>query len=436
MKEGIIKGDPRSQSTFAGKSLSWANDLSRSRKNGPAIKDKDWSMSSSSTIAVHAGTMDDDSTGAVGTPIYQTSTFTLGESEYCAVEEGHARDKFIYTRYGNPSQWAVQNKLAALEGAESALVFSSGMAAITASVMALMDKGAHVVASNELYGGTYNLFNNEFPTFGMSVDFVDPTDYDAIEAAIKPNTQILYFEVLTNPLLKLIDIERLSEIAKKHRLRLVVDATFVTPIGCKSLELGADLVIHSCTKYLNGHSDLVAGCVMGSRKLVDMVWPRLLNYGGSLDPHAAFMLERGLKTLAIRMKAHQESAFKLATYLESNPKTSAVRYPLLNSFPQYELCKTMLKNASGMISFTVEGGDEGGDEAAKKLIGLLKLSRQATSLGGVESLVSLPFNTSHASSTIKQREDMGIMPGCIRLSVGIEDSDDLIADFEQALAQL
>lgn len=432
MKEEIIKGDPRSKSTLSGKSLSWANDLSRSRKSGPSRKDKDWSMSSNSTISVHAGTIDDDSTGAVGTPIYQTSTFTLGESEYCAVEEGHARDKFIYTRYGNPSQWTVQNKLAALEGAESALVFSSGMAAITASVMALMDKGSHVVASNELYGGTYNLFNNEFPTFGMSVDFVDPTNYDAIEAAIKPNTQILYFEVLTNPLLKLIDIGRLAEIAKKHRLRLVVDATFVTPIGCKSLELGADLVIHSCTKYLNGHSDLVAGCVMGSRKLVDMVWPRLLNYGGSLDPHAAFMLERGLKTLAIRMKAHQESAFKLAKYLESHPKASAVRYPLLKSFPQYELGKTMLKNASGMISFTVAGGDE----AAKKLIGLLKLSRQATSLGGVESLVSLPFNTSHASSTVKQREDMGIMPGCIRLSVGIEDSDDLIADFEQALAQL
>jgi cystathionine beta-lyase/cystathionine gamma-synthase len=431
-REEIIKGDPLSESTFSGKNNSWASDLRRCRKSGPSMKDKDWYMSGESTIAVHAGTMDDDRTGAVGTPIYQTSTFTLGESEYTAVEEGHARDKFIYTRYGNPSQWAVQNKLAALERAESALVFSSGMAAITASVMAMLDRGAHVVASNELYGGTYNLFNNEFPTFGMSVDFVEPTDYDAIEAAIKPNTQILYFEVLTNPLLKLVDIERLADIAQRHKLRLIVDATFATPIGCKSLELGADLVIHSCTKYLNGHSDLVAGCIMGSRKLVDMVWPKLLHYGGSLDPHAAFMLERGLKTLAIRMQAHEKSAFKLATYLESHPKTSLVRYPLLKSFPQYDLSKKMLKNASGMISFTVVGGDQ----AAKKFIGLLTLSRQATSLGGVESLVSLPFNTSHASSTIKQRENMGIMPGCIRLSVGIEDGDDIIADFEQALAQL
>lgn len=431
-REEIIKGDPLSESTFSGKNNSWASDLRRCRKSGPSMKENDWYMSGESTIAVHAGTMDDDRTGAVGTPIYQTSTFTLGESEYTAVEEGHARDKFIYTRYGNPSQWAVQNKLAALERAESALVFSSGMAAITASVMAMLDRGAHVVASNELYGGTYNLFNNEFPTFGMSVDFVEPTDYDAIETAIKPNTQILYFEVLTNPLLKLVDIERLADIAHRHKLRLIVDATFATPIGCKSLELGADLVIHSCTKYLNGHSDLVAGCVMGSRKLVDMVWPKLLHYGGSLDPHAAFMLERGLKTLAIRMQAHEKGAFKLATYLESHPKTSLVRYPLLKSFPQYELSKKMLKNASGMISFTIVGGDQ----AAKKLISLLTLSRQATSLGGVESLVSLPFNTSHASSTIKQRENMGIMPGCIRLSVGIEDGDDIIADFEQALAQL
>lgn len=432
MAKEELKGDLRSKSSLSEKTISWASGLTRSRKDGPAVKAKDWCMSNDSTVAVHAGTMDDDATGAVGTPIYQTSTFVLNENEYSAVEEGHARDKFIYTRYGNPSQWAVQNKLAALEGAESALVFSSGMAAITATVMALVDKGAHVVASNELYGGTYNLFNHEFPTFGMTVDFVEPTDYAAIEAAIKPNTQILYFEVLTNPLLKLIDIGRLAKIAKKHRLRLVVDATFVTPIGCKSLEQGADLVIHSCTKYLNGHSDLVAGCVMGSRKLVDMVWPRLLNYGGSLDPHAAFMLERGLKTLAIRMKTHQEGAFKLAKYLEAHPMARAVKYPLLNSFPQRDLVKTMLRNASGMITFEVSGGDE----AALKLVSLLKLSRQATSLGGVESLVSLPFNTSHASSTVKQRKSMGILPGCVRLSVGIEDAEDLIADFEQAFAQI
>jgi len=299
-------------------------------------------------------------------------------------------------------------------------------------VMALLDKGAHVVSTNELYGGTYNLFNHEFPTFGMSVSYVNPTDYEAIEAAIKPNTQILYFEAMTNPLLKLVDIERLAEIAKKHRLRLVIDATFVTPIGCKPLDLGADLVIHSCSKYLNGHSDLIAGCIMGSRKLVDMVWPRLLSFGGSMDPHAAFLLERGLKTLNIRMKAHEESAHQLAEYLESHDKVSRVIYSRLPSYPDFELASRMLKNGTGMITFDVKGGDD----AALALLDHLYLPKQATSLGGVESLVSLPFNTSQAGFTAKQREAMGIMPGCIRLSVGIEDAADLIQDFEQALAKI
>lgn len=427
-----LKGDTGSKSALLERNISWTNDLSRKRSEGPTMLAKSWASVSNSTVAVHAGTLDDEKTGAVGTPIYQTSTFSLGENEYRAVEEGHARDRFIYTRYGNPSQWAVQNKLAALECAESAIVFSSGMAAITASVMALLDKGAHVVASNELYGGTYNLFNHEFPTFGMSATYVNPLDLNAIEAAIQPNTQVLYFEALTNPLLKLVDIPKLAELARKYRLRLIIDATFVTPIGCNPLEMGADLVVHSCTKYLNGHSDLVAGCVMGSRKLVDMVWPRLLNYGGSLDPHAAFMLERGLKTLAIRMKAHEENAYQLAKYLENHPKTFGVTHPLLESYPQRELAHRLLKNCAGMVTFNVQGGDE----AAIDLISNLKLSRQATSLGGVESLVSLPFNTSHASSTVKQREQMGILPGCIRLSVGIEDVEDLIADFEQALKQI
>lgn len=430
-KENIVRGDARSVSAIS-EGINWANQLTRSRQSGPILDKNVDATFKDSTKAVHAGTYDDRVTGAVGTPIYQTSTFHLGADQYQSVEEGHARDRFIYTRYGNPSQWAVQNKLAALENAESAIVFSSGMAAITASVMALLDKGAHVVASNELYGGTYNLFNHEFPTFGMSVSYVDPTNFEAIEQAIQPNTQILYFEVLTNPLLKLVDIKRLAAIAKKHRLRLVLDATFVTPVGCKPLDLGADLVIHSASKYLNGHSDLIAGCVMGSRKLVDMIWPRLLNYGGSMDPHAAFLLERGLKTLPIRMKAHQDTALALAEYLSTHKKVKKVFYPGLKSFPQYELAQQQLTNYSGMICFVVEGGDE----AAMALAGALSLPKQATSLGGVESLISLPFNTSHAGYTSRQRSDMGIEPGCVRLSVGIEDSEDLISDFQFAFTNI
>ncbi len=426
-----IKGDSLGQSALDS-DVRWTSDLKRQRNAGPSLSHKDWSAAGFSTRAVHAGTMDDEASGAVGTPIYQTTTFILGEEQYRSVEEGYARDRFIYTRYGNPNQWALQTKLAALEGAESALVFSSGMAAITATVLALVDKGAHIVSSNELYGGTYNLFNQELPTFNMSVSYVDPRDYDAIEAAIKPNTQILYFEALTNPLLKLVDIKRLAAIAKRHQLRLIIDGTFLTPISCRIVEMGADVVIHSASKYLNGHSDVIAGAVMGSRKLVDMIWPRLLTYGGSLDPHACFLFERGLKTLSIRMAAHQLSALKLAQYLATHPLINFVYYPLLDSHPDYQLARKVLNNGGGMIALEVQGGDS----AALKLLDKLQIPKQATSLGGVESLISLPYNTSHAGFTSKQRAQMGINPGCIRLSVGIEDAEDLVADFKQALAYL
>lgn len=438
VKKDVVFGDPLSHQALP-EGLVWADQLTRSRKPGPAtsLSLKDIARGNTcglanSTLAVHAGTLIDDKTGAVGTPIYQNSTFLLSDEQYTSVEQGYARDRFIYTRYGNPTQWALQNKLAALEQAESAIVFSSGMAAITASVMALVDKGAHVVASNELYGGTYQLFNTEFPSMGMSASFVDPTDISAIEQAIKPETQILYFEALTNPLLKLVDIEALVALAKRKQLRLIIDATFVTPIAIKPLTLGADLVVHSASKYLNGHSDLIAGCVMGSRKLVDMIWPRLLSFGSCLDPHAAFLFERGLKTLAIRMKAHEQNAYALAQYLESHPQVERVIYPKLTSYPQCDLAQKLLKNGTGMVTFDIKGGDE----AALALLSYLQLPKQATSLGGVESLISLPFNTSQAGFTSKQRQAMGIHPGCVRLSVGIEDSEDLIADFEQAFNRL
>ncbi|UWR17355.1 PLP-dependent aspartate aminotransferase family protein [Sulfitobacter sp. M368] len=410
----------------------WLNDLNRARTSGPFLAAHPTPGAGLSTTAVHAGTHDDPRTGAVGTPIYQASTFVLNEGQYRSVEDGFARDRFIYSRYGNPSQWAVQEKLAALEGAESAIVFSSGMAAITSTVLALMDKGAHVVASSDLYGGTFNLFNQEFPTLGMSCTMVDSYDFDAIEAAIQPNTQMLYFEAITNPLLKVIDIPRLAEIAKRRNVRLVVDATFAPPVAMRTLDHGVDVVIHSASKYLNGHSDLIAGVAAGPRKLIDMIWPRLLNYGGSLDPHACFLLERGLKTLAVRMRAHEESALALAEFLESHPRVQKVFYPFLPSHPDYDTASRLLKNGTGNVTFFIEGGDR----AALRLVDALKIPKQATSLGGVESLISLPFNTSQATFTARQRADIGIDPGCVRLSVGIEDAADLIADFDQALTAI
>lgn len=431
MSNETIFGDSTNKAPMSTKG-SWINDLDRARQPGPFLGSPHKHVHGMSTLAVHSGTHDDPRTGAVGTPIYQTSTFVLKEDQYNSVEEGYARDRFIYSRYGNPSQWAVQEKLAALEGAESAIVFSSGMAAIAAAVLALVDKGAHVVAASDLYGGTYNLFNQEFPTLGMSSTLVDSYDLEAIEAAIQPETQLLYFEVITNPILKVIDIPALVDIARRHKLRLIVDSTFAPPPIMQPLEYGVDMVVHSASKYLNGHSDLIAGVVCGSRKLVDQVWPRLLNYGGSLDPHACFLLERGLKTLPIRMRAHEESATALAKYLEQHPSVEKVLYPMLSSHPDHKLAKRLLKMGTGNVTFFVKGGDR----AALRMLGHLKLPKQATSLGGVESLISLPFNSSQATMTAKQRSDIGIHPGCVRLSVGIEDADDLIADFEQALAAI
>lgn len=428
MSKKPLYGDASSQAAMH-KPGRWINELDRSRQPGPFLSAHPMDNMGMSTKAVHAGTHDDPRTGAVGTPIYQTSTFILHEETYDSIEEGFGRDRFIYTRYGNPSQWAVQEKLATLEGAESAIVFSSGMAAITAAVMALVDKGAHVVAASDLYGGTYNLFNQEFPSLGMSAALVDSYDLEAIEAAIQPNTQILYFEVITNPVLKVVDIPALVDIAKRHNLRLIVDSTFAPPPVMKPLELGVDLVVHSASKYLNGHSDLIAGVVCGPRKLVDMIWPRLLNYGGSLDPHACFLLERGLKTLDIRMKAHEASATALAKFLETHPAVENVLYPMLPSHPDHARARELMKMGTGNVTFFVKGGDQ----AALALLDHLKLPKQATSLGGIESLISLPFNSSQATMTSRQRAEIGIHPGCVRLSVGIEDANDLIADFDQAL---
>jgi cystathionine beta-lyase/cystathionine gamma-synthase len=299
--------------------------------------------------------------------------------------------------------------------------------------LAILDKGSHVVSSRDIYGGTYNFLYEDLDRYGMSVSFASPTDIESIEAAIQENTTVLYFEALTNPLLKLIDIEEIVKLGAKYNLRVIIDNTFLTPYNCKPLDLGVDLVVNSATKYLNGHSDLIGGTVSGSRKLIDRIWPQLLKNGGSMDPHACFLLERSLKTFALRMRTHNANALDLANYLERHPRIKKVYYPGLKSHEQHELAKTQLKGKnSGMISFEIEGGDE----KAHALMEHLKLAIEATSLGGVESLISLPYNTSQASLTKKQQEKIGINEGLIRLSVGIEDIEDLINDFKQAIEQI
>ncbi len=382
------------------------------------------------TLCVQAGTQDDPITGAVGTPIFQTSTFHFTAETYEAMRIGKQRDHLLYTRYGNPSQWSVQRKIAALEGTESGLLFSSGMAAISTTLLSLMKSGDHMVTTHDIYGGTSGLLINHFPKWGIEASYVDLEDLAAVEAAITPKTKLLYFEALTNPLLKYADIKGLAAIARRHGLKLVIDATFLTPIGIRPISLGADLVIHSATKYLNGHSDLCAGVVAGSKELVDEIWGRMIYLGGSLDPHAAFLLERGLKTLHLRMRAHHENALKIARFLEGHPHVNKVIHPLLRSHPEYERTSRELAGmAGGMVTFFVEGGDEAGLTVCHET----KVAREATSLGGVETLISMPFNSSHIQLTQEEREAVGILPGCIRLSVGVEDAQDLIADLDQAL---
>jgi cystathionine beta-lyase/cystathionine gamma-synthase len=411
-------------------SAHWVDDLGRRRRPGPRRPAPPLPAAlGPSTLAVHAGSHDDPATGAVGTPIYQNTTFVLGPDQYRAIDQGYARDRFIYTRYGNPSQWAVQEKLAALEGAESALVFASGMAAIAASVLAVLDRGAHVIASRELYGGTYAFFHHELASLGFEVTYVDPRDPDAVRAALRPETMLLFFEAMTNPLLNLVDIAAMAAISRGAGARLIIDATFASPLGVRALEHGADLVVHSGSKYLNGHSDLICGVVAGTRKWVDRVWPRLLAYGGCLDPHACFLLERGLKTLALRMRAHEQGAVAVAGYLAAHPQVSWVRHSSRADHPDHALAKRQLRQHSGVVAFALRGGDD----AALALLPRLRLMREATSLGGVETLVSLPFNTSHAAFTAEQRARIGIPPGCVRLSIGIEDPADLIADLGEAL---
>jgi cystathionine beta-lyase/cystathionine gamma-synthase len=381
------------------------------------------------TRSVHAGTYEDPVTGAVGTPVFASTTFTFSDDTYEAFDQGHIRDVPIYGRYGSPNQWAVQEKIASLEGAESALAFSSGMAAITTTLLALTNRGGHIVSSRDVYGGTFNLLREDMHQLGRGVTFTDPADFAAIEAAIRDETQVLFFETLTNPLLKAIPLTRLGRLARERDLLLVVDNTFLSPIHLRPLEHGAHIVVHSATKYLNGHGDVTAGVASGPRKYVDRIWQQMLKFGGSLDAPMCFLLERGLKTLDLRMRRHSANAAAVAAFLAGHPAVRAVHHPSLDGYPCPWLREICPDGWGGMVAFEVAGGDE----TALKFLAGLRLPVVATSLGAVESLVSLPFNTSHSFLTDRQRREVGIEPGLVRFSAGIEDAADLIADLGRAL---
>jgi cystathionine gamma-lyase len=376
-----------------------------------------------STRAVHAGQHPDPTTGAVMTPIYATSTYA---QESPGVNKGYE-----YARGKNPTREAFERCIADLENGTHGFGFASGMAA-TSTALELLDAGSHIITGDDLYGGTYRLFERvRRRSAGMDFTYADWTDLAAVEAAIRPETKLLWVETPTNPLMKLADIAALSKLAKAHGLLMVVDNTFATPWCQSPLDLGADVVMHSATKYLNGHSDVIGGVLVTKDANLATQLKFLQNsVGGVMGPFDAFLVNRGLKTLGVRMKAHCENALAIARWLEGRPGVARVYYPGLNSHPQHELARRQMRGFGGMISIVVDG-----DLArTRQIMERLQVFTVAESLGGVESLANHPAIMTHASVPKEVREAGGVTDNLIRLSVGVEDLDDLIADLEQALA--
>src|SRR6202451_3417519 len=365
--------------------------------------------------------------GPVATPIFQTSTFEVTD---CDEQVRVTPTDMFYTRYGNPTVTVAEKAIAELEGAERGLVFASGMCAITTPILALLKSGDHVVAQTDIYGGATKFLGQWLPKLGIETTFVDTTDYEQYERAIRPNTRLLYVESPTNPMLRVIDLRRVAGIAKKHGLITMIDSTFATPINCKPAEFGIDLVMHSGTKFFAGHSDLICGAIAGGGELIDKIHSARTTLGGSMDPHAAWLLLRGIRTMAVRVQRQNESALRVAQFLAQHSKVRRVYYPFLEGHPQRAVAMEQMRGGGGMVSFEVEGS---GDDA-RRLTEALHLFTLAPSLGGVDSLVSIPVLTSHAMISAEQRQKMGVTEQLIRLSVGIENADDLIADLEQAFA--
>ena len=379
------------------------------------------------THTVHSGTQHIGD--AVNTPIFQSSTYKLTDERYAGWAAG-AQHTLLYGRLSTVNSDAVAQKLIALEHGEDAEVFASGMAAISTTLISLLNQGDHMVASADVYGGTYGLLTEELPRFGISTTMADMRDPASYEAAIQPNTKLLYIETLTNPVLKVCDIFAMVEVAKRHNLLLLIDNTFASPWGCQPLTLGADLVIHSTTKYLGGHSDIIGGAVVGPKDLIAQIFMRKVHFGGSPDPHACYLLERGMRTLDVRMPRICENAAMLASRLEQHDAIERVYHTSLESHPDFEVAQRTLPKGSGMVAFVVKGGDE----AALKFMRGLNIIYEATSLGGVESLIECPFNSSHMFVPDDVRVAAGVVPGFVRLSIGIEDVEDLWHDIAQALA--
>ena len=383
------------------------------------------------TQVTHAGENPDTTHGSVGIPIYQTSTFKFRDADHGARLFGGEEKGYIYTRIGNPTTNSFEEAVALLEHGVGGIATASGMAAVCGIYMTYLGAGAHMVGTDAMYGSSRMVVENEFSRFGVEGDFVDTSDLEIVRRAMKPNTSLLYIETPANPTIKLTDIEACADIAHEHGALLVVDNTFMSPILQNPLDLGADVVLHSITKYINGHTDVVGGVIITkTQENFDRIKSVINATGGTMDPHQSWLVLRGMRTLSLRVQRGEENAQKLAEYLEAHPKIEWVRYPGLKSHPQHDLAKRQMKGFGSMISFEVKGGVEAG----KTVLNGVTIPQLAVSLGGYESLIQHPASMTHANIPEEERLAAGITDGLVRFAIGTEDIEDLQADLEQALA--
>ena len=385
------------------------------------------------TRAIHAGRIGDPSFGSLATPIHQTSTFIFddvqqGSNRFAGEEQG-----YIYSRLGNPTVRELEQKMAALENTEDAAAFGSGMGAVSATLLANLKQGDHLVASSALYGCSFALINHKFANFGIEVTFVDITDEKEVEEAIKDNTKLIYFETPINPNLVCVDMEMIGAIAKKHSLLTIMDNTFMSPVLQQPSDYGMDLIIHSATKYLNGHGDVIGGIVCGSAEQIGHIkMTTQKDMGATMSPNDAWLITRGLKTLSVRVERHCDNAEKLADYLEGHGDIEQVYYPGLKKHPANHLIGTQMKRAGGIIAFEVAGGFDD----AVRFMNHLELCHIAVSLGDAETLIQHPASMTHSTYTPEERSEAGISETLIRISVGLEHPEDIIADLDQALQKM
>lgn len=385
------------------------------------------------TQIIHAGQHPDPSTGSLSTPIFQTSTFVFDNAEQGAARFALEEPGYIYTRLGNPTTDALEQKMAVLEAGEAALATASGISAITTALLTLCQQGDHIVSANAIYGCTHAFLSHSLPKFGITTSFVDATNIAELKAAVRPETKVIYIETPANPTLTLVDIETVAGIAHQHDALLIVDNTFMSPYGQQPLCLGADIIVHSVTKYINGHGDVIGGVIVGKKEFIDQArYVGLKDItGGCMSPFNAWLTLRGIKTLGVRMERHSSNAMKIAQFLDNHPAITRVYYPGLLTHPQYDLYKRQMSLPGGVISFEISGGFESG----RRMINAVNLCLLAVSLGDTETLIQHPASMTHSPVPPEERLKAGITDGLIRLSVGLEDPDDIIEDLQQAIVK-